>query len=45
MKYGDIVKGDCQFCRCVNFGFMDKKKGYILGRCLGCGWTQWVKVC
>lgn len=45
MKYGDIVKGNCKFCGCVNFYFMDEKKGYILGYCLGCGFVQWVKMC
>ena len=44
MKYGDVVKGKCKFCDCVNFSFMKEKEGYILGRCLGCGWVQWTEV-
>jgi len=45
MKYGEVVKGECKFCGCVNFTFMEEREGYILGRCQCCGWIQLVKRC
>ena len=54
MKYGDVVKGKCKCCNCVNFSFIvEEKEEYMVGykptklvkaMCLGCHTVQWVKV-
>lgn len=40
MNYGDTIKGECKFCGRSNFMFMEERKPYFIGRCLGCGWVQ-----
>jgi len=44
MKAGDIVNGECKFCGHSNFMFMEERKPYFIGICLGCGWVQKLKL-
>jgi len=45
MKYGETVKGDCEFCACEYFFFLSKEKhGYIRVMCKRCNSVQLLKV-